>query len=141
MIGSAMPLFRRSAFAFVLSLALGGMLQQVIMLARNEYETVYSPIILAGIIAVVTLVFTLVARNDRSTARMSRTAIVILAVMLALGLIIFAIGLALLQPGFAGDILYRMALFVDFQLLLPAVVAVPVHWLRLRAVVSKPIVE
>lgn len=128
-----MPLFRRFAIAFALSLAGGGLLQQVIMLARDEYETVYSPIILAGIIAVVSLVFALVARNGRSPVRMTSTAVVILAVLSALGLILFAIGLALVQPGFAGDIPYRIALFADFQLLLPASLAVPVHWLFLHA--------
>lgn len=128
-----MPLSRRIALAFALSLAVAGLLQQVIMLARDEYDTVYSPVILAGIIAIVSLAFALVAWKGRSTARMGRTAIVVLAVMLALGLSLYAAGLALLQPGFAGNILYRMALFADFQLLLPAALAVPVHWLILRS--------
>ena len=69
---------------------------------------------------------------SRSKAAAGWTAASMLVAMLVLGVAIYLIGLSSITPGVGGNILYGLAQLVDFYFLLPAALAVPIHWLLLR---------
>lgn len=132
-----MPLPARLALAFALSLIAAAGMQQAIMLAAREWDTAGAIAFLVPIIALITIALAVVAWRRRTIASLNWAAGAILAVMLALSLAAYAFGLAYLQPGFAGNILYKLALFIDLYLLLPAAVAVPIHWLLLSRAIRQ----
>ncbi len=61
------------------------------------------------------------------------TAAVLLAIIAVVAIGGIVIGLANLSPGVGGDILYGLAQVIDLYFLLPCALAVPIHWLLLRA--------
>jgi hypothetical protein len=106
-----MPFIARIALAFALSLVAGGMVQQAAMINDRANGPLQALKPLAVCILLVTLVFGAVAWWRPSA--ISRTAAVVLAVMLIFG---------------AANIGYMMAMLVDFYFLLPSAVAVAIHW-------------
>jgi hypothetical protein len=132
-----MPLSARLALAFALSLVAAGVMQQAIMAAAREWDTAGALAFLAPIVGLITITFAVAMWRRRTAASLTWTAGAILAVMLALGLAAYAFGLAYLQPGFAGNILYKMALYLDLYVLLPAAAAVPIHWRLLRRAICQ----
>jgi hypothetical protein len=81
---------------------------------------------LAVCILLVTLVFGLVAWR-RPTA-LTRTAVVLLVVMLIIGVAVYIFGVNSMAPGLGGNVNYLIAILIDFYFLLPSAVAVAVHW-------------
>ena len=55
-----------------------------------------------------------------------------LIAMLVFGVAVYVLGVNSMSPGIGGNIGYMMAMLVDFYFLLPAALAVPIHWWLLR---------
>ena len=125
-----MSLPARIALAFALSFAAGGAVQQAIMIADGAKGTASALIPLAVIVLVVTAMFGAVLW--RRPAAIGRTAAVLLILMLVFGVIVYVVGVSNLSPGIGGNIVYLIALLVDFYFLIPAAVAVAMQWLLLR---------
>ena len=85
---------------------------------------------LAVCILLITAVFGLVAW--RRPSAIGRIASVMLNAMLVFGVVVYIFGVNSMSPGIGGNIGYMMAMLVDFYFLLPAALAVPVHWWLLR---------
>ena len=64
------------------------------------------------------------------------TAAIMLAAMLVFGVAVYSFGVNDLRPGIGGNIGYLIAMLVVFYFLLPSALAVPIHWLSLRAAVK-----
>ncbi len=121
-----MPLPVRLVLAFMLSLVAAGMVQQAAMINDRANGPLGALPPLAVCVLLITLVFGLVAWWRPSA--ITRTAVVLLIVMLAFGVAIYIIGVNTIGPGIGGNISYLMAVLVDFYFLLPTAVAVTVHW-------------
>ena len=127
-----MGLLIRILGAFALSLVASGAVQQAIMMAQGLDGPMAALPPLAACVALVTLVFGCALWLSRSKAAAGWTAASMLVAMLVLGVAIYLIGLSSITPGVGGNILYGLAQLVDFYFLLPAALAVPIHWLLLR---------
>jgi hypothetical protein len=125
-----MPLAARWALAFALSLVAAGALQQAIMAGEHGPLSALPP--LAAGVALISVLFALVVWRRRTARAIGLAAAALAAVMLALGAAIAVLGVLSLSPGFGGNIAYGIALIVDFYFLVPASVAVPIHWFLLR---------
>ena len=126
-----MPLAARLALALALSLVAAGAAQQAIM--AGEHGTLVAlPALVAGVVLISAL-FALVVWWRRTARAVGWTAVALLAVMLALGVAIYVLGVNSVSPGVGGNIGYGVALILDFYFLVPAAVAVPIHWYLLRA--------
>jgi hypothetical protein len=123
----------RIALAFALSFAAGGAVQQGIMIADHANEPSGALLPFGVIVLLVTAVFGLVIWRWRTARAVGRAAAVMLACMLVFGLAVYVTGVNSLSPGIGGNIVYQIALLVDFYFLIPAAVAVPIHWLLLRS--------
>jgi len=131
-----MPLSARVALAFALSLAAAGAVQQALM---SAYDSGTAPWALPPIgicILLITIVFGLVLW--RRPSAIGLTAIIMLAVMLMLGGVIYNFGVNDLRPGVGGNIGYLIAMLVVFYVLPPSALAVPIHWLLLRGARNMP---
>jgi hypothetical protein len=84
------------------------------------------------IVLLITVVFGGVIWRWRTARAVGRAAVVLLACILVFGVAVYVIGANSLAPGVGGNILYLIALLVDFYFLIPAAVAVAIHWLLLR---------
>jgi len=131
-----MPLLTRVALAFALSFATGGALQQAIMLADDGAAAAWALVPLGVCILLVTIVFGVVLW--RRPAAIGWTAAIMFAAMLVFGVAVYSFGVTDLRPGIGGNIGYLIAMLVVFDFLLPSAVAVPIHWLLLRAAVKPP---
>ena len=127
-----MGIAARLAFAFMLSLAAAGVIQQGLMLAVGVSGSASALPLLLPVVGLITAVFALLTGRPRGETELWWIAGAMLAVMLVLGLAIYIFGRATLVPGVGGDISYLLALFFNFYLLLPSVVAPPLHVLLLR---------
>ena len=125
-----MSLPTRIALAFALSFAAAGAVQQAIMIADGAKGTASALFPLAVIVLVVTAVFGAVLW--RRPAAIGRTAAAMLILMLVFGVAVYVAGVASHSPGVGGNIVYLIALLVDFYFLIPAAVAVAIQWLLLR---------
>ena len=67
---------------------------------------------------------------------LTRTAVVLLIVMLVFGVAVYIMGVNSYAPGLGGNINYLIAMLVDFYFLLPSAVAVAVHWRVLNSTAS-----
>ena len=126
----------RLVLAFILSLVAAGMVQQAAMINDRANGPLSALMPLAVCILLVTLVFGLVAW--RRPSAIGRTAAVLLIVMLAFGIAVYIVGVSTMAPGIGGNINYLMAVLVDFYFLLPAMVAVAVHWRVLNSGAAAP---
>ena len=131
-----MPLHIRFALAFALSFATGGALQQAIMAAYDSRAAPWALAPLGACILLVTIVFGVVLW--RRPAAIGWPASIMLAAMLVFGVVVYSFGVNDLRPGIGGNIGYLIAMLVVFYFLLPSAVAVPIHWLLLRAAVKPP---
>ncbi|NVO12528.1 MAG: hypothetical protein HXX10_00670 [Rhodoplanes sp.] len=122
----------RLALGFVLSLTVAAGLQHAVLAGYGGGDATAALVALAGLVAMITAVFGLVVWHRWSAARIRRTALAILAVLLVLGLGLWAAGTLMSGPGLGGRIAEDLAVLVDLAILLPAAAAVPVHWLFLR---------
>lgn len=127
---STTPLAARWALALALSLVAAGALQQAIMAGEHGTLSALPP--LAAGVALISAFFSLVVWRRRTARAVGLTAVSLLAVMLALGAAIAVLGIISISPGIGGNIGYGVALIVDFYFLVPASVAVPIHWVLLR---------
>jgi hypothetical protein len=124
-----MPLPARFALALALSLVAAGAVQQAIM--AGEHGTLSAlPPLAAGVVLISALFALVVWRRGARAA--GRTAVVLLSVMLVFGVTIAILGFSTKSPGIGGNIGYGLALIVDFYFLVPAAVAMPIHWLMLH---------
>ena len=101
-------------------------------MAREPSDTTSALLPLAIGLALMTIVFGCVLGLSRSKTAAGWTAAAVLAGMLIFGAAVYLIGLSSITPGVGGNILYGLALLVDFYFLLPAALGVPIHWLLLR---------
>ena len=101
-------------------------------MARELSDTTSALLPLAIGLALMTIVFGCVLGLSRSKTAVGWTAAAVLFGMLVFGVAIYLIGLSSITPGVGGNILYGLALLVDFYFLLPAALGVPIHWLLLR---------
>jgi hypothetical protein len=97
--------------------------------ARQHVVEVFTP--LAVMVAVVTAIFGAVALHRASYAGFA--ALGLLAVMLAVGVPLYVVGVRSVSPGVGGNVFYGVSQVVDFYYLAPCAVAVPIHWLLLRS--------
>jgi hypothetical protein len=125
-----MPLHIRFALAFASSFAAGGALQQAIMSRYDSGAAAWALAPLGVCILLVTTAFAIVSWRG---AAIGWTAAIMLAVVLAFGFAVYTLGVNDLRPGIGGNIGYLIAMLVVFYVLLPAAIAVPIHWLLLRA--------
>ena len=125
-----MSLPARIALAFALSFAASGAVQQAIMMADGAKGTASALIPLVIIVLLITAVFGAVLW--RRPAAISRAAAAMLILMLVFGVAVYVVGVSNLSPGIGGNIVYLIALLVDFYFLIPAAVAVAIQWLLLR---------
>jgi hypothetical protein len=126
-----MPLHIRFAFAFALSLAAAGAIQQAMMW---RYDNGVEPWALAPLgvcILLIGIVFGIVLW--RRPSAIGWTAAIMLAAMLAFGVLVYRFGVNDLRPDVGGNIGYLIAMLVVFDVLLPSAIAVPIHWFLLRA--------
>jgi hypothetical protein len=128
-----MPILARITLAFALSLAAGGAVQQAIMIADHANEPLGALLPFGVIVLLITAVFCVVIWRRRTARAVGRAAVAMLACMLVFGLAVYVMGANSLAPGVGGNIVYLIALLVDFYFLIPAAVAVPIHWLLLRS--------
>ena len=133
---AAMKTILRLALAFTLSFVLCGTAQQAVMTASGETATASALAPLAAGLALITLVFGIVAW--RRPARAGRNAAILLAAMLVCGIAIYSAGANSISPGVGGNIGYLVAQLIDFYFLAPAMIAVPVHGLLLRPRAETP---
>jgi hypothetical protein len=127
-----MSITARIAVALALSLAAAGLAQQAIMAIDGAAQTLSAlPPLGAGIV-LIAAVFSVVAWRSRTASGIGRTAAALLAVMLAVGLAALAFGYLTISPGIAGGLLYGLAIILDLYFLLPAALAVAIHWWLLR---------
>ena len=131
-----MPLYIRFALAFALSFAAGGALQQAIMGAFDSGMAPWALAPLGACILLITIVFGVVLW--RRPSAIGWTAAIMLVAMLVFGVVVYSFGVNDLRPGIGGNIGYLIAMLVVFYFLLPSAVAVPIHWLLLRAAVKPP---
>jgi len=129
-----MPLPARIALAFALSLAAAGAVQQAIMHAYDSGAAPWALVPLGVCILLVTIVFGVVLW--RRPSAIGWTAAIMLVAMLVFGVVVYSFGVNDLRPGIGGNIGYLIAMLVVFDFLLPSAVAVPIHWLLLRAAVK-----
>lgn len=101
-------------------------------MARELSDTTSALLPLAIGLALMTIVFGCVLGLSRSKTAVGWTAAAVLFGMLVFAVAIYLIGLSSITPGVGGNILYGLALLVDFYFLLPAALGVPIHWLLLR---------
>jgi hypothetical protein len=125
-----MPLAVRLILALVLSLVAAGAVQQAIMAGEHGPQSALPP--LAAGVVLISALFALVAWWRRTARAVGWTAIAVLAIMLAFGVVIAILGYISISPGVGGNIGYGVALILDFYFLVPAAVAVPIHWFLLR---------
>lgn len=131
-----MPPFARIALAFALSLAAAGALQQALMLAFDNGAQPWALPPLGICVVLITIVFGLVLWLR--PAAIGWAAIIMLAVMLVFGGVIYHLGVNDLRPGVGGNIGYLIAMLVVFYVLPPSAFAVPIHWLLLRGARTAP---
>ena len=131
-----MPLAVRLVLAFILSLVAAGMVQQAAMINDRANGPLGALMPLAACILLVTLVFGPVAWWRPSA--ITRTAVVLLIVMLVFGVAVYIVGVSTMAPGIGGNINYLMAVLIDFYFLLPSMVAVAVHWRVLNSGAAAP---
>jgi hypothetical protein len=131
-----MPLHIRFALAFALSLAAAATLQQALLWAFDNGVTPWALPPLGICIVLIAIVFGVVSWCRPSA--LGWTAAIMLAVMLAFGVMVYRLGVNDLRPGVGGNIGYLIAMLVVFYVLPPAALAVPVHWLVLRASRTPP---
>jgi hypothetical protein len=129
-----MPLPVRLILAFMLSLVAAGMVQQAAMINDRANGPLGALPPLAVCVLLVTLMFGLVAWWRPSA--LTRTAAVLLIVMLVFGVAVYIMGVNSYAPGLGGNINYLIAMLVDFYFLLPSAVAVAVHWRVLNSTAS-----
>jgi hypothetical protein len=132
-----MGFFARIAVAFALSLVASGALQQAIMFADEAAGSSSALPPLGGIVLLVTVVFGIVLWWRRTSFAANLTAACLMAFTLMIGLAAYIGGVLTLSPGIGGNIGYGLALILDFYFLLPAAVAVAIHWLLLRGAVRR----
>jgi hypothetical protein len=120
----------RFAIALALSLAVGGAIQQWIMMTFDSGGAPDALPPLGVCILLITAVFGLVMWRRASAIGLA--AAIILAVMLVFGVAVYAFGVNVRRAGLGGNISYLMAMLVVFYFLLPTALAVPIHWLMLR---------
>lgn len=120
----------RLALCYALSLALGVALQQATLLGTGEKIVLEMIPHLAGCVALITLLFAVVAGWGRKGV--DWTAAVLLAAMLAFGALFYHAGVNSRTPGIGGHIFYGVAMLVVFYFLIPSAFAVLLHWWVLR---------
>lgn len=126
----------RFALAWALSFAGAVVVQQIVTAAMGERDMVFAIVFVAAMATLATAVFALSLWRRRTAARLNWTAGVLLAVMLALGIVVYFAGRASLQPGIGGNIGFLLAQFFAFYVLAPGVVAVLLQMSLLRGVVA-----
>jgi len=127
-----MNIVMRIASAGVLSLLASGTVQQAVMYGSNAHDAASALIPLAIVVLLITMVFGVVLWRQRAASAVDGTAASLLGAMLVFGMAASVVGVASLSPGVGGNIVYEIALLVIFAFLIPAAVAVPIHWLILR---------
>jgi hypothetical protein len=135
-----MPIPARIAPAFALSFVAGGAVQQAIMIGDHANEPLGALLPFGVIVLLITTVFGGVIWRWRTPRAVARAAAVMLGCMLVFGLAVYVAGVNSLSPGVGGNIIYLIALLVDFYFLIPAAVAVSIQWLLLRSA-AQPIRE
>ena len=120
----------RLATALALSMVAGGAVQQILMMVvmGGHQAGLLAP--LAAFMLLVTVVFA-VAR--RKALPLDRIMVLLVAVFSIAGAGALAIGVATFSPEVGGNILYLVALLLDVGFVVPAVLAVLLHWVLLRA--------
>jgi len=131
-----MPLSARIALAFALSLAAASALQQTLMLIYDNGAEPRALPPLGICVVLIAIVFGLVLWLRPSA--IGWTAIILLAIMLMLGGVIYHLGVNDLRPGVGGNIGYLIAMLMVFYVLPPSALAVPIHWLLLRGARTAP---
>jgi hypothetical protein len=122
----------RLALGFVLSLAFSAGLQRAVLAGFGGGDRTTILALLAGLVALIAAIFALVVRRRWTAARVDRTAGATLAALAVLGLGLYVTGTLMGGPGIGGRIAADLAVLIDLAIVLPAAVAVPVHWLLLR---------
>jgi hypothetical protein len=121
----------RFALPFALSFVAGGAIQQWIMANYDSAPALDALLPLAVCILLITLLFgAVVWRRPKAVGWIAS---VILGVMLVFGIAVYILGVNSMSPGIGGNIGYMMAMLIDFYFLLPAALAVPIHWWLLRS--------
>lgn len=121
-----MRAFGTFVLAFVLSVAIGGAVQQALMLyALRAHEPLGALIPFAGMVLIVSIVFGIAVRQ--ATA-LNRTAAWLGSLLVAAGAALLIVGLRDYSPGIGGNIFFELAVLIDVGFLLPAAVAVAIHW-------------
>jgi hypothetical protein len=120
----------RFAAAFALSFAAAGAAQQWTMATYDSAPALDALPPLAVCILLITAVFGLV--TWRRPSAIGRTVGVMLIAILVFGASVYILGKNSMSPGIGGNIGYMMAMLIDFYFLLPAALAVPIHWWLLR---------
>lgn len=124
-----MTLLRPLGLAFFVSVIVCAAVQWGILKAGGVRGGVALLPPLAVLVALISGAYALLLGRRFGVAR---SAAILLAGLLALGGGIYAWGVHDLQPGIGGNIGYLLARMAALHLLLPAAVAVPVHWWLLR---------
>jgi hypothetical protein len=128
-----MRIAARFATAVVLSLAVSGAVQQAIMMADHAAGPTTALPPLAIVVLLIAAVFGVVVRWNRRPAAVGWTAASMLMTLLVFGVIVYVAGVSTLTPELGGNIGYGLALIVDFYFLVPAALAVAIHWWLMRS--------
>jgi hypothetical protein len=115
--------------ALALSALVGGAIQQLLAIVFLDGPHWDMLPLLAGIVLLVSVVMGLVGRNATVLNQVTAWLIVLLGVVGVGGLIAGALEKS---PGIGGNILLLVAELIDVGFLLPAAVAILLHWWLLR---------
>jgi hypothetical protein len=80
----------------------------------------------------ISIAFTFVSWRTTSVSALNWTAVWIGSLLVVTGIAALVVGFLNLSPGIGGDILAGLAILLDVGFLLPALLAVVIHWWLLR---------
>lgn len=124
-----MSFVARLVAAFTLSLIVGGALQHLlVVMVMGEAE--WGMLLwLAGAVVMVTAAMSLASRR-RATLNQVTVLLIVLLTLVGVAALIF--GAREQSPGVGGNIMFLVAVLIDIGFLIPAVVAILIHWWLLR---------
>ncbi len=125
-----MNIYTRFALAFALSLAISSGVQQWLLATYERGPNLEVFVPLGVCILLITALFSLLLSQWPRAC--GWVAAVMLAAMLAFGVVMNHVGVNSVSPGVGSTVVYGVAMVVVSYFLIPSAFAVPVHWLLLR---------
>ena len=124
---------RTFVLTFVPSIFIAGFIQQTLMLgALHAHEPISAIVPLAVLVLLISIAFAAVSWHARTASALNRTAVWIGGLLIAACVAALVAGLLDLSPGIGGNILVGLAVLLDIGFLVPALIAVVIHWWVLR---------